>query len=53
VLASSLRNLTQVWVGGRLVSEDGVIVHVDADEVSAQVHDRVARARHDRSAAAV
>jgi 5-methylthioadenosine/S-adenosylhomocysteine deaminase len=50
VLASSLRNLKQVWVGGRLVSEDGVIVHVDADDVSAQVHDRVARARHDHAA---
>jgi 5-methylthioadenosine/S-adenosylhomocysteine deaminase len=49
VLASSLRNLTQVWVGGRLVSDRGVIVHVDGDEVSAQVHDRVARARHDVS----
>jgi 5-methylthioadenosine/S-adenosylhomocysteine deaminase len=50
VLACSLRNLKQVWVGGRLVSDDGVIVHVDADDVSAQVHDRVERARHDRSA---
>jgi 5-methylthioadenosine/S-adenosylhomocysteine deaminase len=50
VLASSLRNLTQVWVGGRLVSEDGVIVHMDADEVSAQVHERVARARRDQAA---
>jgi 5-methylthioadenosine/S-adenosylhomocysteine deaminase len=50
VLASSLRNLKQVWVGGELVSQDGVIVHVDAEEVSRQVHDRYARIRQDQLA---
>jgi cytosine/adenosine deaminase-related metal-dependent hydrolase len=47
VLACGLRNLKQVWVGGELVSQDGEIVSVDADEASGELHDRFARIRHD------
>lgn len=42
VLASSLRNLKQVYVGGKLVSEAGVAVGVDAGRVSKEVHTRLA-----------
>ncbi len=43
VLACSLRNLKQVYVAGRLVSEEGVAVSIDGDGVSAEVHERFAR----------
>ncbi|MDQ2729772.1 MAG: amidohydrolase family protein [Actinomycetota bacterium] len=43
VLACSLRNLKEVYVGGRRVSADGRIAHVDADRVSAEVHARLGR----------
>lgn len=43
VLACGLRNLKQVYIGGRLVSDRGRIVHVDGDEVSRQVHERLRR----------
>jgi cytosine/adenosine deaminase-related metal-dependent hydrolase len=43
VLACSLRNLKQVWVGGELVSDDGRIVTHDTAEVNAQLHARMAR----------
>jgi 5-methylthioadenosine/S-adenosylhomocysteine deaminase len=41
VLACSLRNLKQVWVGGRLVSDDGRIVTHDPRAVAAEVHGRL------------
>ena len=41
VLACSLRNLHQVYVGGRLVSEDGRLVAVDGPAVSKEVHHRL------------
>lgn len=41
VLACSLRNLKQVWVGGRLVSDEGRIVSHDMRAVSAEVHGRL------------
>jgi cytosine/adenosine deaminase-related metal-dependent hydrolase len=43
VLACSLRNLKQVWVGGELVSDEGRIVTHDTDEVNAQLHERLTR----------
>lgn len=43
VLACSLRNLKQVWVGGQLVSDDGVIVSQDMDHVSREMHERLRR----------
>jgi cytosine/adenosine deaminase-related metal-dependent hydrolase len=43
VLACSLRNLKQVWVGGDLVSDEGRIVTHDTLEVNAQLHERMAR----------
>lgn len=43
VLACSLRNLQQVWVGGELVSDGGRIVSHDTTEVNAQLHERMAR----------
>lgn len=41
VLACSLRNLKQVYVGGRLVADDGRIVSTDEQAVSAEVHGRL------------
>ncbi len=41
VLACGLRNLRRVYVGGRLVSESGQIVHTDAEAVSVQLHRRL------------
>jgi cytosine/adenosine deaminase-related metal-dependent hydrolase len=43
VLACSLRNLKQVWVGGELVSDDGRITTHDTAEVNAQLHERLTR----------
>ncbi|MCZ2839236.1 amidohydrolase family protein [Modestobacter sp. VKM Ac-2985] len=47
VLACSLRNLKQVWVGGRLVAEGTRLADPDAGEVSDQLHERMARLRHE------
>lgn len=47
VLGCGLRNLKQVWVGGKLVSQDGVIVHRDGTEASRQLHDRLRRIARD------
>jgi 5-methylthioadenosine/S-adenosylhomocysteine deaminase len=41
VLACGLRNLRQVWVGGRLVSQDGVATNPLAATASAEVHGRL------------
>lgn len=43
VLACSLRNLKQVWVGGQLISDNGVIVSQDGEIVSRELHERMAR----------
>lgn len=45
VLACSLRNLKQVYIGGRLVSQDGAPVHVDSLRVSKEVHHRLSGIR--------
>ncbi len=47
VLACSLRNLQQVWVGGRLVAEGARLCDPQAGEVVDQVHERMARLRAD------
>jgi cytosine/adenosine deaminase-related metal-dependent hydrolase len=43
VLACSLRNLKQVWVGGELVSDEGIIVHDHAlaETASKEIHGRL------------
>jgi len=41
VLACGLRNLTQVWVGGRLVSRDGAVVGELGAMASQEIHDRL------------
>jgi cytosine/adenosine deaminase-related metal-dependent hydrolase len=41
VLACGLRNLRQVWVGGRLVSQDGVATNPLSAAASAEVHGRL------------
>ncbi|WP_156036424.1 amidohydrolase family protein [Blastococcus sp. URHD0036] len=43
VLACSLRNLHQVWVGGRLAADGTRLCDPDASTVVDQVHDRLAR----------
>jgi 5-methylthioadenosine/S-adenosylhomocysteine deaminase len=43
VLACGLRNLKAVFVGGRQVADGARITHVDAAEVSRQVHTRLRR----------
>lgn len=43
VLACSLRNLRQVYVGGRLVDEGGVSTNPLAAEASAKLHERLPR----------
>ncbi|MGY1739474.1 MULTISPECIES: amidohydrolase family protein [unclassified Blastococcus] len=43
VLACSLRNLQQVWVGGRQVARGARLCHPEAPVVVDQVHDRLAR----------
>jgi cytosine/adenosine deaminase-related metal-dependent hydrolase len=43
VLACSLRNLHQVWVGGRLVADGARLCDPDAGTVVDQVHERLAR----------
>jgi 5-methylthioadenosine/S-adenosylhomocysteine deaminase len=43
VLACGLRNLRQVWVGGRLVAQDGVIAGGDGETASTEIHARLAR----------
>lgn len=45
VLACSLRNLKQVYVGGRLVSQDGLSVGMDGEAVSKEVHHRLGAIR--------
>lgn len=45
VLACSLRNLHQVWVGGRLVAEGARLCDPQSGEVVDQVHERMARLR--------
>ncbi|MCA0145297.1 amidohydrolase family protein [Blastococcus sp. LR1] len=45
VLACSLRNLRQVWSGGRLVAEGMTLCDPGSDEVEGQVHERMARLR--------
>lgn len=45
VLACSLRNLQQVWVGGRLVAEGTRLCDLGAGEVVDQVHERMGRLR--------
>jgi len=47
VLACSLRNLRQVWSGGRLVAEGPTLCDPAADEVEDQVHERMARLRRE------
>ncbi len=46
VLACGLRNLKQVYVGGALVSENGVSAHPLADEASAKLHEQLAALAH-------
>ncbi|RZS82681.1 cytosine/adenosine deaminase-related metal-dependent hydrolase [Motilibacter rhizosphaerae] len=43
VLACSLRNLRQVWSGGRLVAEGVALCDPQADEVESQLHERLGR----------
>jgi len=43
VLACSLRNLKQVYVGGELVAEDGVSLNPLAAEASARLHEQLPR----------
>lgn len=43
VLASSLRNLKQVWVGGRLIADGTRITTVDEAEVRKQIDTRMSR----------
>ncbi|MGA0838487.1 MAG: amidohydrolase family protein [Pseudomonadales bacterium] len=43
VLASSLRNLKQVWVGGRLVADGTQILSVDETEVRREIDTRMKR----------
>jgi len=45
VLACSLRNLAQVWSGGRLVADGATLCDPQAPEVEQQVHERMARLR--------
>jgi cytosine/adenosine deaminase-related metal-dependent hydrolase len=45
VLACSLRNLHGVYVGGRRVAEGAMLCDPESTEVSAQVHERMARLR--------
>lgn len=40
-MACGLRNLTRVYVGGRLAALDGVSTHPDAERASAELHARV------------
>jgi 5-methylthioadenosine/S-adenosylhomocysteine deaminase len=44
VLACGLRNLKEVYIGGRLRSRDGVSTTHSTSDVSAQLHDRIAHA---------
>ncbi|RFA11261.1 cytosine deaminase [Subtercola boreus] len=44
VLACGLRNLHEVYIGGRLVSRDGVSTTHDSGEVRSELHERIARA---------
>jgi cytosine/adenosine deaminase-related metal-dependent hydrolase len=48
VLACGLRNLKQVYVGGRRVSEEGRSLHADADAATAELHGRLAAAARGR-----
>lgn len=48
VFACGLRNLIQVWIGGRCVSVDGRSQHPDVATVSAQLHERLIRIARDR-----
>ena len=41
VLACGLRNLKQVWIGGRLVSVDGSALTFDQERVSSELHRRL------------
>lgn len=41
VLACGLRNLKQVWIGGKLVSSDGVATGIDQSRVSDELHSRL------------
>lgn len=43
VLACGLRNLKQVYVGGKLVADDGRIAHQDEMIVSQELHTRIQR----------
>ena len=47
VLACGLRNLKQVWSGGRLVAEGASLIDPGTDVVVAQANDRVRRLAHD------
>jgi 5-methylthioadenosine/S-adenosylhomocysteine deaminase len=47
VLACSLRNLHQVWAGGRLVADGARLCDPQAGEVAGQVHERLARIRRE------
>ena len=49
VLACGLRNLKQVWIGGRCVSKEGVSVRLSDAEVATEMHGRL-RAIHDWAA---
>jgi len=44
VLACGLRNLREVYIGGRLVSRDGASTTHSSSEVSAELHTRIAHA---------
>jgi 5-methylthioadenosine/S-adenosylhomocysteine deaminase len=43
LLACSLRNLAQVWVGGELVASGAALTNPESSEVVAQVHSRMRR----------
>jgi hypothetical protein len=48
VLTCGLRNLKEVFLGGRQVSVDGGLLHPEADRVRRETHARMARAAQDR-----
>lgn len=47
VLACGLRNLRQVWIGGKLVSKSGVATTFDQNKASFELHSRL-RSIHER-----
>jgi hypothetical protein len=51
VLACGLRNLKEVYVGGRRVSVEGRSLHAAADGASRELHARMAQAARSRGVA--